>query len=146
MTFLTSLIQIFFIGRVIWCGVFSSFLIVSSSIADIWDGTVGRPMRGVLQRPWLFAGVFVPMCYGLCVLAELGAEVGLFCGWLSITSSPWLQWTSVLGDSFGYLRFREYVTGVLVLSLFCCSVVCLEGLLLVAIFCGLFVFLPVSVE
>jgi hypothetical protein len=38
MTFLTSLIQIFFIGRVIWCGVFSSVLMVSSSIADSWDG------------------------------------------------------------------------------------------------------------
>jgi len=38
MTFLTSLIRIFFIGRVIWCGACSSFVMVSSSIADSWDG------------------------------------------------------------------------------------------------------------
>ena len=38
MTFMTSLIRIFFIGRAIWFGAFSSFLKVSSSIADSWDG------------------------------------------------------------------------------------------------------------
>jgi len=37
-TFLISLTRIFFIGRVIWCGVLSSFVMVSSSIADSWDG------------------------------------------------------------------------------------------------------------
>jgi len=51
-TFLTSLIRIFFIGRVVWCGAFSSFLMVSSN-ADIWDAN-GRQMRDVLRRPWLF--------------------------------------------------------------------------------------------
>jgi len=38
MKFLTSFIRIFFIGSVIWCGAFSSFLVVSSSIANSWDG------------------------------------------------------------------------------------------------------------
>jgi hypothetical protein len=38
MTFITSLIRIFFIGRAIWIGTFSSFLMVSSSIVDSWDG------------------------------------------------------------------------------------------------------------
>ena len=38
MTFLNSLIWIFFISRIIWCGAFSSFVMVSSSIADSWDG------------------------------------------------------------------------------------------------------------
>ena len=84
-------------------------------------------------------------CCGLCVLAVFGAEVALLCRWLSITNSPWLQLASVLGDRFGYSHFGGFVAGVLVLSLFCCNVVCLEGLLLVAIFCELFFFLPVSV-
>jgi len=34
MTFLTSFIRIFFIGRDIWCGTISSFVMISSSIAD----------------------------------------------------------------------------------------------------------------
>jgi len=138
-TFLTSLIRIFFIGRVVWCGAFSSFLMVSSSIADSWDGTCWKTYARCSAKAVDFC-LFVPRCCGLCVLAVFGVEVALFCGRLSITNSPWLQLASVLGDSFGYPRFWEYVKGVLVLSLFCCNVVCLEGLLLVAILCELFVF------
>ena len=67
--------------------------------------TVGRPMLGVLRRPWLFVGLFVLRCYGLCVLVVFGAEVALVCGWFSITNSPRLQFASGLGDSFGYPRF-----------------------------------------
>ena len=33
-----TLDDIFFIARVIWCGTFSSFVMVSSSISDSWDG------------------------------------------------------------------------------------------------------------
>ena len=96
--------------------------------------TVGRPMLGVLRRPCLFVGLFVPRCCGVCVLVLFGVEDALVCGWISITNSPRLQLASDLGDSFGYPRFWGFVTGVLILSLVCCNVVCLEGLLLVAIF------------
>jgi hypothetical protein len=41
-----------------------------------------------------------------------GAEVVLFYEWLSTANSLWLQLATVLGDSFGYLRFLEYVIGV----------------------------------
>ena len=58
--------------------------------------TVGRPMRGVLRKPWLFVELFVHRCCGLCVLVVFGAEVALVCGWLYITNSPWLHLASVL--------------------------------------------------
>jgi hypothetical protein len=98
---------------------------VSSSIADSWDGN-GRPMWGVLRRPWLFFFFFVPRCCDLFVLAVFGAEVALFYEWLSTANSPWLQLASVI---------FECVIGVSVLLLFCCIVVFLVGLLLVAFFC-----------
>jgi len=66
---------------------------------------VGRPMQGVLRRTWLFVWLFVPRCCGYCVWAVFGVEVVLFCDWLSITSIPWLQLTSVLGDKFGCPHF-----------------------------------------
>ena len=99
--------------------------------------TVERPMRDVPRRPWLFVYLFLPRCCYLFVLTVCGALVALFYGWLSTANSPWRQLASVLGDSFGYPRFCECVRVVSGLSLFCFIVVCLVGLLLVAIFSGL---------
>jgi len=80
--------------------------------------TVGRPMQGVLRRPWLFVCLFLLRFCGYCVLEIFVIEVVLFFEWLCITSIPWFQLASVLGDKFGCLHFSGFVGGVLVLSLF----------------------------
>jgi len=61
-----------------------------SSIADSWDGNGWKTDAKCFAKAVAFC-LFVPMCCGLCVLAVFGAEVALFCGWLSVTNSPWLQ-------------------------------------------------------
>ena len=143
--FLTSLIRIFFIGRVIWYGALSSFWMVSFSITDSWDG------NGWKTDARCFAKA-VSFCWSVRAQVLRFMRVGGIWCWgffslrvISITNSPWLQLASGLGDSFGYPRFWGFVTGVLILSRVCCNIVYLEGLLLVAIFCELFVCMPVSV-
>jgi hypothetical protein len=101
---ITWLIRIFLIGRAIWCGAFSSFLMVSSSIADSWDGNGWKTDARCSAKAVAFC-LCVPRCCDLFVLAVFGDEVALFYEWLSTANSPWLQLASVLGDSFGYPHF-----------------------------------------
>ena len=87
---MTSLIRIFFIGRAIWCGAFSSFLMVYSSIADSWDVNRWKTAVRCSAKAMAFC-LFLPRCCDLFLLAVFVTEVALFYGWLSTANSPWRQ-------------------------------------------------------
>ena len=86
--FLTYLIRIFFIDKTIWCGLFKSSLMVSSSITCSCDGKGWKTDARRSAKAVVSFCTFWPRCADLFILVVCGVEEVSCNEWPSIMRNP----------------------------------------------------------